>query len=222
MKHFAQMSVENMPVSGRSSVAFVGINLPFVCFNKPLKLPFVRSNTPFGNFSGFTLVELMVTLGIVVILVSLAMPNMRDILQNTRITTSANDLISDVNMARSEAIKRATNVQMCTWNSTTSPTAPACNGGGNWSLGRVIWADTNGNGVCCDATEVIRSREGITPGTLTPTAAIDPLVFNSRGLPVNSITFRLCDSRGTSHARNITISTTGLPSTPSTAVASCP
>lgn len=195
---------------------------PFILSLKPHILPLVRRNTPNIILSGFTLIELMVTLVVVAGLVAIAIPSMRTITQNNRIMTQANDVLSDVNLARSEAVKRAVNVVICTWNSTTTPTAPSCNGGGNWSTGRIIWADTNNSGLL-DVGELIRSREGGAAMTLTPFLAIDPVSFNSRGLPVTgAVNFRLCDYRGASSAKLIRITATGQSLVSTTPVTSCP
>ena len=222
MKKFAQMSVEKMPDVGKSGISFVWKNLPSVGFNKPAILPFICQRMPFIRYSGFTLVELLVTMAVVAILVAFVMPNMRAMIQNSRIMTLTSDVLSDVHLARSEAIKRATNVRICTWNSTTTPTAPSCNGAGNWSVGRVIWADDNNNGAL-DPGELVRSRGGLTPMTLTPVAAIDPVVFNSRGSPTSAAEFRLCDDRGPTFAKFIRISATGQAMVSATTpVTTCP
>lgn len=215
--------------SGRKTHFMSETLLPFVCKNdplilykKPYMIPLIGKNIPNSYFSAFTLIELMVTLAVVAILATIAVPNMRTIIQNNRIMTQANNLLSDVNLARSEAVKRAVNVVICTWNSTTTPTVPSCNGSGNWSTGRVIWADTNNSGTL-DAGELIRSREGVVSMTLTPANAVDPVSFNSRGLPVlGRADFRLCDYRGVSAAKLIRITATGQSLVPATSVSSCP
>lgn len=202
-----------MSETGRRAVVFIGLNIPFVPNSMPLKSPLVRYKVPNVGSTGFTLIELMVTLAVVAILSLIAVPNMRAIIQNNRVMTLSNDFLSDINLARSEAIKRVVNVRICTWDSTSTPSAPACNGGGNWSLGRAVWADMNSDGVL-NAGELVRSREGLTPMTLTPNAAVDPIIFNSRGVPASNVTFRLCDDRGTAFAKNITINATGQASVP--------
>lgn len=203
---------------------FVLNKTPFVSSFKTDKLPLIFKKKPFVNFYGFTLIEIVVTLAIVAILAVVAVPSMRTVIQNNRMMTMTNDVISDVNLARSEAIKRIVNVRICTWDSTATPTAPSCNGGGNWSRGRVVWADMNNNNAL-DTGELVRSREGLLPMTLTPTLAVDPILFNSRGVTTAVTDFRLCDDRGVASARLIRISATGqalLPDSSVVSITTCP
>lgn len=59
---------------------------------------------------GFTLVEMIVTLVIVVILTLVSIPSMISIVRNYRISGVADNLYYDLQNARAEAVKRNTNV----------------------------------------------------------------------------------------------------------------
>ena len=61
---------------------------------------------------GFTLLELMVTLAVLVILITVGIPAFADLVQNNRITAQTNELVSALNVARAEAVKRGRNVQV--------------------------------------------------------------------------------------------------------------
>ncbi len=63
--------------------------------------------------NGFTLVELMVTLSIAAILLTMAVPNFIIFLQNSRLASQSNDLATILNYARSEAVKGAQRVTVC-------------------------------------------------------------------------------------------------------------
>lgn len=56
--------------------------------------------------SGFTLIELMVSIAILALLTLAALPELSSYLANSRMRESANTLVSSAVMARSEAIKR--------------------------------------------------------------------------------------------------------------------
>jgi len=61
---------------------------------------------------GFTLVELLVTISIAAILLSLAAPSFSDLILNQQVRVSAGDLQTSFFYARSEAIKRAADVSV--------------------------------------------------------------------------------------------------------------
>lgn len=80
---------------------------------------------------GFTLIELLVTLSVAAILLTVAVPNFQIFVMNNRMATQANDLITALNLARSEAVKRAANVTVCASSNTTSCT-------GTWAQGWIV------------------------------------------------------------------------------------
>lgn len=56
--------------------------------------------------TAFTLLEVMVIVVLVAVLASVALPNLRNMILNNRITTKANELIASINYARGETITR--------------------------------------------------------------------------------------------------------------------
>jgi len=61
---------------------------------------------------GFTLLELMVTIAVLAILATVGVPSFRDLIQNNRVTTQTNELVSALSFARTEAVKRGRNVDV--------------------------------------------------------------------------------------------------------------
>lgn len=71
---------------------------------------------------GFTVVELMITVAVAAILLVIAVPSFNATINSHRLSTTANDLIAAINIARMEAVKLNATTQMCS-NSTTSNTS---------------------------------------------------------------------------------------------------
>ena len=63
-------------------------------------------------YAGFTLTELLVTVSIISILLTLAVPSFNNLILAQNVRTSAADLQTSLIFARSEAIKRAADVNM--------------------------------------------------------------------------------------------------------------
>ncbi len=126
--------------------------------------------------TGFTLIELMVTVAIAVILLGVAVPSFFSIIQNNRATAQANDLLSSINVARSEAVKRGATTTVC-----VSSNQSSCTGGTNWAQGWLVWSDSNGNGALNSPGEIIKAREALTGGT-TLTGGATSIGFISTGM----------------------------------------
>ena len=152
---------------------------------------------------GFTLIELLVLVAIVAILATVAVPDFGTTIKNNRDLAQVNALLTSLNLARSEAIKGATNVTICAGTNT------AC-GGSSWASGWVVFYDTLPPGV---TNPVIQTSPAITGGsTFTSDGGYD-FTFAGNGAltpsPAIPVNFILCDPRGASYARSIGLAATG-------------
>jgi len=112
--------------------------------------------------SGFTLYELMITLLIVGVVLTFGMPNLTAFSQNSRITTTANDLHAAFQVARSEAARAKSNITICASDNSMTPGAD-CQG--SWEDGFIVFIDSNGDIARAGANEtVLRAQPGIAAG----------------------------------------------------------
>lgn len=86
------------------------------------------NNSPTPLASGFTLVELLVTIALGSILLALAVPSFNGFIIANRLTTQANEMVAAINFARSEAIKRNGSISLCRANSTEATACAATTG----------------------------------------------------------------------------------------------
>jgi len=111
--------------------------------------------------SGLTLLELLITLSIVAILLTLAVPSFITFTSNNQIISSTNNFVADINLARSEAVRRGTMVSICRLNTNNAcTTADTCNCGNTTSTqyesGYILYVNPNRDPVKDAGEEVIR------------------------------------------------------------------
>jgi prepilin-type N-terminal cleavage/methylation domain-containing protein len=96
---------------------------------------------------GFTLWELMMALLVAGILFGIGVPNVLEFARNGAMTAAANDLVTGVLMARTEAVKRQAPVTLCLSLDPTSAT-PTCAAGpvtDSQTTGFFVFVDENNN-----------------------------------------------------------------------------
>jgi type IV fimbrial biogenesis protein FimT len=107
---------------------------------------------------GVTLLELMIALTVVTILIGVAVPNYRTFTQNNRTTAAQNDLVTALNLARSESLRRSRPVTVC-----PSADGLACAGDTNWNVGWIVFTDLPGgtNGTVDGGDEILQRWDAI-------------------------------------------------------------
>lgn len=86
------------------------------------------------RIQGFTLIELMITLAVMAIVLSIAVPSFQTLIINNKSQTMGDEFAQALNFARSEAVKNKKRVSICASSNGTSCT-------GSWSEGFIVFQD---------------------------------------------------------------------------------
>lgn len=147
---------------------------------------------------GFTLYELMVTLAVAAVIVSFGVPGFSSMVQNNRAVTHSNDLITALNLARSEATRRGVAIQVC-----SSTDGATCSGSTDWSTG---WIVRRPGG------DVLRAWSERSGGAGVLSANVSQFQFQGRGAlasaPLPVLQVRLPDCSG-DQGRNVAVNVAG-------------
>jgi type IV fimbrial biogenesis protein FimT len=158
---------------------------------------------------GFTLVELMVTMSVMAILLAIGVPRFQDHLKDNRGITLINELVSAMNLARSEATKGNGTVALC-----PSTDGASCSGG-TFDTGWIVFINSDGDAPpAVDNGEMILRSYAVTMGADTSLRASSGIttgvniLASGRPSAFGDITF--CDDRGARHARSVALNLVGV------------
>lgn len=155
---------------------------------------------------GLTLPELMATICIAGILMTIAIPSFKEVITNNRTISITNQVVSAFAYTRSEAVKRGV------------PVAIRHKGDGEsvWEEGWDIFTDANGDGAMNMTDELLKTYDALPEGHTLRTGSSYAYWMaykpdgNSDGARLGHDTFRLCDrSNDTAKSRSIIFSKTG-------------
>lgn len=172
--------------------------------------------------SGFTLVELMVTLAVLVILSVMAAPSIRQFVAKSEMNALQTDFTTALNRARSEAVSLNTCVSVCQMSATSGQ---ACNSNtavaGQWHQGWIIFENPTCAALSTADAADLTAATGIRilaarqarSGRFTlneKSGATDYLTYNSHGqLLATPTTFELRDGTLSANAMDISLSMQG-------------
>lgn len=156
--------------------------------------------------SGFTLVELMVTIAVLAVLLGIAVPSFTESTLGSKLRTQANELAAGALLARSEAIKRNQTVTLC-----ASSDGATCTG--TWASGWIV--RTTGG--------VVLQAHGAVPSGFLINSSVTSLVFQPSGVGSTSATLTICRATPSvgSQERVVDVSPTGRATVSKTSTGSC-
>ncbi len=144
--------------------------------------------------AGFTLIELMVAVAILAVLASLASPSFRQILVAQQVRATAYSIVSDLVLARSEAVKRGENV-------TLTPSTADWAGGWNVKV--------------ASSAEVLSAQNSVGSGVVFTTAPTT-ITFDRNGRSTSDTIVRFGLSDGNARWRCISLDPSGRPKSATT------
>lgn len=148
----------------------------------------------FGTYAvapprGFTIIELLIVVGIAAILAAIAVPTLRDTFNDFRQRSALAQLASDLNQARGEAIKRNSRVLVCVRNTAGTD----CSASTNWLTGWVACIDANSDNAC-DASSATNPNPFIVRPALD--ASLTLTALDASAAAFSTIRFNANSSQG--------------------------
>lgn len=155
----------------------------------------------------FTLIELLITIAVAALLAGVAVPSMRGLLLDQRMSSQINTLVGHINFGKSEAVMRNRQVVIC-----KSADGQVCDARADWDEGWILFVDNDRNEHRAAGEPLLR-RHGPLPAGLSLHYAGFPssryMSFAPTGITRVNGTFVFCDGRGPEKARAVVVSKTG-------------
>jgi type IV fimbrial biogenesis protein FimT len=148
---------------------------------------------------GFSLIELMITLAVLAVLAALAAPSFTSLFNSNRLTSHANEVVTSLQLARMEAIRRNASVTVCR----TSDGATCDDVAGAWG-GWLTVVASDGEVL---RTNTVKSPVQVTSGAASITFRPDGLARGAAGgaLTENSITVCIPTTRPQDNRRVVAL-----------------
>jgi type IV fimbrial biogenesis protein FimT len=161
--------------------------------------------------SGFTLIELMIAVGLSALLLSMAVPALDHFTDNARQTSGINDFVASMHVARSTAVTTNFRVTLC-----ASANGANCEAV-SWDQGWIVFGDRDSDQIV-DVDEVIAAAsDGIDGLSIRSGEFGQFLMFRPNGRVMNASVngnsgqFTVCDDRGTEYVKVVIIDLSGRP-----------
>ena len=148
---------------------------------------------------GFTLTELLMVLIIISVTLAIGLPNFQSLIISSRLTSSANAMVSALQLARFEALKQQKNVVIANKN-------------GQWENGWIVFVDQkNKNNQLDDGESVLANFDSLNANLAVkiPTSYKNYVYYDKYGRINDNGTFSFCSSSVLDDFRSVVIALTG-------------
>lgn len=129
--------------------------------------------------SGFTLLELMITITVLAILTAIAYPSMRDFLKRNRVISVSNSIQSDLQLARGEAAAARKYVSICPLESAGTTTCDSASK--SYDLGWLVYTSEAPFTVFDSTKDTLEHIAPAVTGISLRSSYAGVLTYNARG-----------------------------------------
>jgi type IV fimbrial biogenesis protein FimT len=143
---------------------------------------------------GFTLLELLVAMAVAAVLVTVAIPSYRGLVSRNAMAAQVNDLVGDLQYARSQAVTRGQRVYLCKSSDQKtclckSSNEKTCADAGDWSQGWIVFAPNPDDGNAAPTSDNLLRVHGALDDQIQITGnshVDDKISFDANGFASNS------------------------------------
>ena len=163
---------------------------------------------PATRHAGFTLVEAVICLAVLTLLLTLGVPAYQELIIRNSMAAARNTVVSQLHLARSEALKRRYKTILC-----PSADGHSCLSEYEWQSGILVFADLNGNKALDTGEPLLRYQQfdGAGIRILTSTGR-RRIAYKPNGMASGyNATFTFCDPQQRLPPQGILVSNTGRP-----------
>lgn len=158
-----------------------------------------------GQQWGFTALELIITMAIIAILLTMGIPAFQNYSWNMRMKAAMDTLQTDLNLARGHAISHNSKTVIC-----PAGNEYDCSGQAVWQDGWMVFTDINDDRKRQGTEPLLKYSGALARLNISSSSSRTYLRFFPNGSsPGSNATIRFCDRRGAAYSGAITVSNSG-------------